>query len=150
MRIEQLTFTRFLAALFFIKNKTTKNYDLAILAVILLIILSLKYSLGVSYHNGMLAVLFIPLIILISLNSGMISKICNWKPLVFLGEISYSIYILQCPMFLFAGKILYRFHIKDKTMIFYCFILMLIIGSAISYTYIETPLRKKINKLKLS
>ncbi|MDC1327643.1 acyltransferase, partial [Ulvibacter sp.] len=85
-----------LAGLYFIKKgNETKNYDSLILSLVVLLLLALKFPIGLNFHNGFLAVLFIPLIILISLNSGFLTKLFNKKGFVFLGEISFGLYILQ-------------------------------------------------------
>ncbi|MDW5290749.1 acyltransferase [Formosa sp. PL04] len=135
-----------LAGLFFLKVIKIKNYDLPIISLIMLTVIVLKINIRISYHNGMLAFLFIPIIILISANNGQITKISNMKLPVFLGEISYSIYILQKPIFLWVNKIMHYLSLDNKIIIFYSATLILIIISGVSYTYFETPLRKRINK----
>lgn len=143
-----------LAGLYFVNrtNSTPKKYDLQILMVTLIIILVLRFPIGLIYHNGLLALLFIPLIILISLNDGVITTFFNNKTCVFLGEISFGIYILQNPVWLWISD--YRldkyFHIdktEDFTLAFFIRLLSLLLLSSMSYVYFETPLRKKIKNI---
>ncbi len=135
-----------LAGLFFIKinEKAFRNYDWQILILAVLILVALKFPMGMNYHNGLLAVLFVPFILLVSLNTGKITGLFNHPWLVFLGEISYGIYILQYPVFTWTRSVLKFIHIRDNSMVFYISFIMLIIVSGVSYHYIETPLRNKI------
>lgn len=142
-----------IAGLFFIRylKFKTGNYDLLIMVLVGLIIIALKFESVFDYHNGLLAVLFIPLIILISLNIGIITKIFKNKILVFLGEISYGIYIFQFPIYSFVSfySIKKYFNIYDVTFAFFFRLLILILFSAIIHIYVEKPLQNKIKKLYL-
>jgi len=139
-----------LAGLLYINKLKEKkrNYDILILVVLALIVLAFKYPMGLNYHDGLMAVLFIPLILLISLNNGIITSILKIKFFVFLGEISFGIYILQLPIFLWCSYMFSYLAIVDKTIIFYSSVLILIGISSISYILIETPLRNMIKKIK--
>ena len=72
------------AGLLFIKylRKIKKSNDLMIIALLILIIIILKYNLALSFHNGLLMVVFVPMILLISCNNGLICKFFNLKYLV--------------------------------------------------------------------
>lgn len=139
-----------LAGLYFVKKSTeTKNYDVHIIALVILSLIALKFPIGLSYHNGLLAVLFIPIIILLSLNNGFITKLFNKKAFIFLGEISYGLYILQFIVWMYISDYrLNKYFGLDKAEDFlFCFFLRLaiLVGiSALSYLYIETPIRNKI------
>lgn len=139
-----------LAGLFFIKGIKVRNYDIAIIILIIFTIVILKFNAGIFFHNGMLAFLFVPIIMLISSNNGLISKISSHKSLVFLGEISYGIYILQKPTYIWVNHFMEYLNIHSTTLIFYSFVLILVIFSSVSYLFFEKPLRKKINQIKLS
>ena len=65
---------------------------------------------------------------------------------MFLGEISYSIYILQKPIFYCAKWIMKYLNINNGTIVFYSALFILIIISGVSFKYFETPLRRKINR----
>lgn len=131
-----------LTGLIFLKIRhRSQSHDFKILAVLLLIVLTLKYNNHWLVHNGLLAILFAPLILLISLNTGWLSQLFDNRFCIFLGEISYGIYILQVPVFL----ILYNCFIKDLgvsgNVQFYFMTFMLIVFSALSYWIIEKPMR---------
>lgn len=140
-----------LAGLLFINKFSDKkrNYDLIVVALIIMLFYVLKFPHGYNFHNGLLAVIFVPLIIFLSLNTGIITKILKIKPLVFLGEISFGIYILQLPVWLFANMYFDFKGIVDLSTRFYLFVILLIFISSISYFFIETPLRNQIKKIKL-
>lgn len=139
-----------LAGMFFLKGIKVRNYDLPIIILIVFVSVLLKMKIGIIYHNGMLAFVFIPMIILISANNGFITRISNRKTLVFLGEISYGIYILQMPVYTWINDIMKYLNIDNTIVIFYTALSVLILLSAISYKFFETPLRKMINKKRIT
>ncbi|MFC5684416.1 acyltransferase family protein [Flavobacterium sp. MAHUQ-51] len=135
-----------LAGLFFLKNKDkfNKNYDLLIIAIFTLLIFVLKYPIGLNYHNGVLVLLFVPLILLLSFNTGMITTIFKNKFLVFLGEVSYGIYILQLPLFYYSKEL----YFVNPTITFFMKLLLHISISCLVYLYVEQPMRVKIKSVK--
>ncbi len=138
-----------LAGIFFIRGIKTGNYDFPVIGLSLLISILLIINFGLNYHNGMLAFVFVPFILLISSNNGLITKIFNMKPLVYLGEISYGIYILQMPLYNWVTGVMKYLNIKNPTVVFYLYLILLVLFSAISFTYFETPLRKLINRIHI-
>ncbi|UUF14856.1 MULTISPECIES: acyltransferase family protein [Flavobacterium] len=141
-----------LAGYLLIKNwqHKTGNYDFIILLIISIIFLALKFPLNLNFHNGLLATFFIPLIILISLNNGLITKMFKKKVFVFLGEISFGIYILQFPVYslISAYSVNKHLHISDSTVVFFLRLFILIILSSLAYIYVEKPLQDKIRAKK--
>lgn len=138
-----------LAGLYFIQKRSNKerNYDVILLVLLCLIPLMVFYNPDLNFHNGLLAILFIPIILLISANNGFISTICKYKPLIFLGEISYGIYILQNPIFAWTKALLKDYQITNETTKFYIATLVLILIASLSFIFIETPLRKILKKI---
>lgn len=138
-----------LAGLFFLQQKkeSTRNYDWLILGMLILMLLALKYHGSLIFHNGLLAVLFVPFILLLSLNTGKITKLFKSKFLVFLGEISFGLYILQLPAYVFCMLFFDKAGIKDVTMRFYLFVIILLTFSSMTYAWIESPLREKIKQI---
>jgi peptidoglycan/LPS O-acetylase OafA/YrhL len=142
-----------LAGLFFI-NKFQfykKNYLPFILIFLIALLFLLKFPIGLNYHNGLMAIIFIPLILLISSSIDKFTKVfCN-KGFVFLGEISFGIYLYQD----FIWSLLTDYRIKkyfyldkkaDDTNSFMLRLFFLILISAISYLYIEKPMRNLIKR----
>lgn len=137
-----------LAGLFFIRNLKEKkdNYDFILLILVALLILALKFPLGLNFHNGLLAVLFIPMLFFISLNNGIITKLFRNRVFVFLGEISFGIYILQHPVYalISAYSVNKYLHISDPTIVFFLRLFILIVFSSVAYIYLEKPIQSKI------
>tara|TARA_R110001592_G_scaffold326629_1_gene607500 strand:+ start:75 stop:1142 length:1068 start_codon:yes stop_codon:yes gene_type:complete len=144
-----------LAGLFFIKKikNNKKNYTIPILLTILALIILLKFPIGLDYHNGLLAIVFVPMIILISLSNDKFTKLISRNIFVFLGEISFGIYILQVPVWRILSD--YRMNKYfglnkeiDFTESFLMRTLILIILSSLSFLFFEKPIRNKIKKLR--
>jgi peptidoglycan/LPS O-acetylase OafA/YrhL len=137
-----------LAAMFFIRGVKTRNYDLLIVFLVLSTLMVLKAGLNVNFHNGLLAVLFAPLIILISANNGCFTSWFNRKAFVFLGEMSFSVYILQYPIYTLVRELYKCLNVHDANVIFYTGLLVLLVLSAIVYRFFELPMRSRINRFK--
>jgi len=138
-----------LAGLFFVKNRKEKNYDIAVSLIFIGILLSLIFV-PLNFHNGLMAVLFVPLIYLISCNNGMLTKLFSLKPLEFLGEISYAVYIVHIPVLYILRSVLWDyFNVYQSNTVFWIYILVLIFVSALFYRFIEKPARDYLKKIKI-
>lgn len=139
-----------LAGIYYLKilQKKNRNNDLAIIFLLLFLVILLKFKLPIDYHNGFLAIIFVPLIILISTNNGSFTSFFNKKTAIYLGEISYSIYILHYPVHLFTEYFMGKFGITGDLKLLVLYIPILIVLSALSYSYIETPLREKLKEIR--
>lgn len=137
-----------LAGLFFMKNHERKNYDLPVIIIFGLVLLSLVF-LPLFYHNGLMALLFIPLIVLISRNNGVLTKIFSLKPLEYLGEASYAVYITHIPVLYILREVLREYQLDIDSM-FAIYMVILIITSVLFYQFIEKPSRDYLKKIKIS
>ncbi|MCI2228844.1 acyltransferase [Polaribacter sp. MSW13] len=140
-----------LTGLFFIKKikNNIRDYSIPIILTLITLITLLKFTFGLNYHNGLLLIVFVPLIILISLSNDKFTQIISRKSFVFLGEISFGIYILQAPVWLIFSdyrmdKYLGLNKEVDFTESFIIRIIILIILSSLSYLFFEKPIRNKI------
>lgn len=140
-----------LAGLLFIHKTpvTGKKYDILVILSIIGLVLLLKYPFGIDYHNGFLIVVFIPLIYFQAKSNGILSSLLSRKPFVFLGEISFGVYMLQIPVFMIMQSILAKLNIVGPTIVFYISLTVLIVFSAICHIYIELPLRNRIKNIQL-
>ncbi len=102
---------------------------------------------NISYHVGLIAPVFMLFVLSIAVNNP---KWLNIKGFVFLGEISYGIYILQRPVYKFLEVLNGQYtHLPNQYFFIIAFVFLLVI-SALSYLFIEKPLRRKINSLKFA
>lgn len=139
-----------LAGIFFVKNFRQKNYDRQIIAIFVLILVSLIFV-PLFYHNGLMALLFVPAILMISANNGWITRFFSLKPMEYLGEISYGIYITHIPVLYLVREFLewqqYTFNID---IVFVIYIMVMLLSSAIFYQLIEKPMRNLLRKIHFS
>jgi peptidoglycan/LPS O-acetylase OafA/YrhL len=132
-----------LAAMYYLKYLKDRkvNYDLVIIAITALLVVNMYFFVNPSSNNGIMAIIFVPLILFCSMNTGVITKLSVWKPFVFLGEISYGVYILQSPVFLLTKKSCTWLHWPiSVNVLFYMSLLLLISIAAACYLLIEKPL----------
>jgi peptidoglycan/LPS O-acetylase OafA/YrhL len=113
-------------------------------------------------HYGVTDLAFIPVFLLLVLsaayNRGRVKRIFNNRFLQWLGDISYSVYLMQFPLMVFVIVTLphlgitwngvYSLHLPYWQAALCCllFLAVLIGISALSYQYIERPFRKLINR----
>lgn len=130
-----------------IYQKRTGNYSLLLIMLTALLFIAFRYHpMGWIYHNGLLAVVFAPLILFLSLDKGIISKVFLLKPLVYLGNLSYAFYILQVPVFKFSNFLLLRLNIGGVVDRVNIGLILLFLISILSYEKIEKPAREWILK----
>ncbi len=128
-----------------------KQYILAITGVVGLVVLYTTYKDYDIYnyqHNGLLAPLFVFVIYSLAIMKGVLIRILASKPFVFLGSISYSIYILQYPVLQICEKYIPYLKGRETKDIFYVYFIILICCSAITYLFIEKPARVFLTKRK--
>lgn len=120
---------------------------LATLAVLMLIRQPLIVQTGwrFDYTNGLLAPLFVLVIVLLAMDGSRLSAVLRHPWLVLLGEASYSLYILQKPLHGIYEKIMPAAIAPDSALHFYLFLLVLTGTALFSYRFFETPLRHFIN-----
>ena len=113
---------------------------LVLFAVIILLIAYRPAN--ISYQVGLIAPVFLLLILSIAIND---TRTLNFRPLVYLGEISYGIYILQWPFYIIADTMNQRHVHVPKQYFFWCALGLLIAIASASYHFFELPLRKRIS-----
>jgi peptidoglycan/LPS O-acetylase OafA/YrhL len=121
-----------------------KRYDILLLGLTVVAVLVIAHSNGYVYYDPLITLIFAVLIILIALNSnGYLTRIFSNSILVKLGEMSYSIYILQAPVW-FIGVRLDKVFNATAPVQFGVYIIFLLLISWSSYEWIEVPARKLI------
>lgn len=121
-----------------IKRQEVSSHRFIILGLVLLLYYILDTPISLDFHNGLLALIYVPILLFISLEPKPF-RLLNSKILVFLGEISYGIYIYQYPIYLFTPAILRRLGLE---MSFGGYLLILLTFCTLNYWFIETRLRK--------
>ncbi len=102
-------------------------------------------GLKVAYTNGLIAPAFLFFIWLLASSKGRIQRWLSHPLLILLGEASFSLYILQKPVFGLYNKILEKRLNVGEVADFYIALFLLIIISIASYKLFETPARSLIN-----
>ncbi|OSZ78203.1 hypothetical protein CAP35_08050 [Chitinophagaceae bacterium IBVUCB1] len=125
-----------MAGYYFIDKPLPKGWA-STLFVLAAIISSLLW-LPISKHNGLLVPLFVLLILMLAKKKGVLLRKLG---LVWLGEVSYSLYILQMPVYYFTYK-LNNVMKLNSNVFFIFFIIILLFISHISYQYVEKKLRR--------
>jgi peptidoglycan/LPS O-acetylase OafA/YrhL len=111
-------------------------------AIIFLLIASRPQH--ISYQVGLIAPVFMLFILSMAISNP---RWLNFKGFVFLGEISYGIYILQFPVYKLLSALNLRYlHVAEPY--FFCTALVvLILTASVTYYIIEKPLRTAINSM---
>ncbi len=137
------------------QNNTNQLKNFVILAAsFALIVLSLVYRKGhyfgvkVMLTNGLLAPLFLLFILSLSRDNTVISRILRNRWAVLLGEASFSLYILQFPIYMFYNRFI-RMRIATYTneINFLIYVIFLIVVSVVTFKLIESPSRIFIKDL---
>jgi peptidoglycan/LPS O-acetylase OafA/YrhL len=94
---------------------------------------------------------FAALILLCAIQKGAVSQLLSGKTLVWLGEISYSLYLLHFVILMYYLKNLASFAQFNPVLLFAAYLALTIIAAHIMHTFLETPMRKwMVGSLKKS
>lgn len=114
---------------------------LSIITLIVVMLYTSEYNVWL-YRGGFLLVAILALVIIISSGKQgtLMSKLLSFKPLVFIGKISYSLYLWHFPILVLTTPV----SEIGSPNIFYVVlrIILTIIVATFSYLYVETPIRK--------
>lgn len=107
------------------------------------------FALNLPFSSSLLAPIFAIVIIVIAASSNIITYIFSLKPFIFLGDISFSIYILHSPLHTVYKKnilpLINGFELT-KTENFMLFVVLLFVVSSLAYYIIEKPCQKFLMK----
>ncbi|UII19319.1 acyltransferase family protein [Fulvivirga ligni] len=138
---------------FFIQNRLThsKGYHFQIMLLLTALLVILRFPMGLTLHTGLLAIILGLLILFLALSNSQWTDWLTHPALVFLGKISYSLYILQLPVwFIFSDHRLKKYFGLYDMEIATAFIIRLtalLLTAALTYLIFESPIRKLIRKL---
>ena len=123
-------------------NKVKSKSDYICFFSFIIIFLSVFFFNDKTLHPSFFSlfpVLATCFLILFSEESNSFKRLLQFGPLVVVGLISYSLYILHFPMIAFLKYL----DISMSTNIIFVFLICLFLISYFSWVYIETPFRKK-------
>ncbi|MFA9289613.1 MAG: acyltransferase family protein [Solirubrobacteraceae bacterium] len=143
--IGNLTGLVFLNKFSYYKN----NNGLKIFSLLLLLLILLYFDFGRYSNNGLFAIIFAVLIILLSTSTDKITEFFSKKLFVVLGHLTYGLYLYQYPIGVFLNNERLNVLFKQDlglTIPFYIKLTTLIIVSFFSYFLIEKPARNYILK----
>lgn len=103
-----------------------------------------NFNQPLAYWFDEVAIVIFPfslLILFCAYGQGIVSKILKAPPLVFLGEISFSLYLCHFPILLFYR---YRLPQARSDADFFCFLAACFVASYLGYRFIEKPAREFI------
>ncbi len=135
-----------LGMLLFYKFKNTngkKYYSIFIILYFLFLILFVQYNNVIPYFSTVISLSFVPLIIFLYLDNGITSKILSNKVFVYLGSLSFSIYILHVPIYHIYNKYIHEVNNFNH---FITFFLIVFIISNITKYFIENKYYKFLCK----
>lgn len=113
-------------------------------SALLILILSTHNAIRPYINNGLLSPIYLGMMLGLATDRKIMSKLWNHPLCIYLGNISYGIYLLQ-----FSVHILFTYitgHKETNGVEFYGYILALIVTSAIMYQLVEKPMRKWVIK----
>jgi peptidoglycan/LPS O-acetylase OafA/YrhL len=137
-----------LAGFVFLKYRDVRVKGIYLILISLLILVCLKINPPLQLHNGLMAILFVPFILALSLNRGLFKHLFEKKICIILGEVSYSLYILQFPVFIVIRELFKNLKVANPTLLFCVFFVVLITCAFASYYIVEIPFRDFVKRLK--
>lgn len=130
-----------------LKNISTKKYfSFLIIFYFAFLMLFIQYNKVILYSSTVISVSFIPLITFLFLNKGFFSNFIGNKIFVYLGSLSYSMYILHVPIYHIYRK---YFHEIDNVCHFFIFFIIIFVISIFSKLFIEDMFYKYLSEIYL-
>jgi len=100
----------------------------------------LGFTLG--FESSLLGPLFLWLILAIAISRSRLIRLLAWRPFVFLGEVSYSLYILQFPVRTLYVAYFLPMYVVSPRPHFGLYLVLLVVLSSCSYLILEKPMNR--------
>lgn len=110
--------------------------------VLFILILVTNNPIKPLIHNGGMSPIFCLIIVGLAIDQSIITKALSHKYCILLGNASYSMYILQWPMYLILTQLFGSEELNG--ILFYTYLIILITISCITYLYFEKGMRNFI------
>ncbi len=117
-------------------------------AASLILVTGTENAIRPHIHNGLLSPIILIMLVGFSLDTSILAKFMSSRPLVYLGNLTYGIYILQHPVFLWTSKAMDVNQFSPLQ--FLTYVMILLIASIAAYHLFEEPCRKWIVKRGMS
>jgi len=104
-----------------------------------------------KFYNGMVAPLLMALIYSLALGRGTVARLLALRPMVWLGEASYSLYILHWPLWFAITAFLVNYLPKfSKGALHFVACEVLTVAASLAvFRYVETPANRQLKKFLL-
>jgi peptidoglycan/LPS O-acetylase OafA/YrhL len=128
-----------------------KHFYLIILSLVLAFSISIYIRPSAWSYPG--ALFLYPALIIASIKVGFMNKALSWRPLAYLGDISYSVYMLHFPVQLAIHTVTKQFNltVPYTSVGFLCiYAALVVLVSVLSYEFFEKPVQARLRKRLLS
>lgn len=118
-------------------------------ASVLVLLVAMCLPLSVAwFFSGVLAPVAGLLICSLACGSGMLARCLAWRPVVFLGGASYSLYILHWPLWLYGQHFLAqsRFATQQPNVYFIAYFLVTVVAACLCFVLVEEPLNRLLRR----
>ncbi|MFZ5877174.1 MAG: acyltransferase family protein [Nitrospirota bacterium] len=99
---------------------------------------------GYLLHDGLLAPLFLTLIVGVALDTSRIARALSSNPCLALGNMSFAVYILQAPVKVLFLQLLARLGVGELLAWWFPYLIVLLIVSAAAVALIEKPFHRAL------
>ncbi|CAN5443028.1 acyltransferase [soil metagenome] len=111
-------------------------------------------TLSINIPDTITVLLFAAIVLMSAYNTGAANAFLNLRPFLFLGDISYSLYLMHLPIMYFLLIYIKRFpsitlsaSMPVLWIYSFAYISIVVLISTLTYKLIELPMRKKLNQL---
>jgi peptidoglycan/LPS O-acetylase OafA/YrhL len=126
-------------------NSLRRGANWAVLAT--LAFLAISYFVDRNVVGAFNAPVFAWLILALSSGEGAAAKFLAWSPIVFLGEVSFGVYLLQDPVMHALLAVLGWEEWRATWPLVALYVTLLILISSASFLWFETPTRRWLRKI---
>ncbi|MBU0612659.1 acyltransferase [Patescibacteria group bacterium] len=134
-----------------LSHSTLKNDLVFLLASLFLVIFMISGLRSVVGMDIVVACIVFPIVLLSSMRGGIIKEILTIKPLVYLGKISFAIYMTHYPVQILFRIIetVFKFQFNYSSASFFILVIAVtIIFADIAYRLVELPTRKLAKRVQ--